>query len=185
MADETLALAAEIGAKDSTIFFYEWLAYEEREALLCEADIGVTLHPVHVETRYSIRTRVLDYLWARLPVLTTEGDVTSEWIQEYSVGLVVPPLDVEALQQALIEMLKKPKSIWAPAFEPLRASFCWSQVVEPLRHYCLHPEYAPDRLLRSMVPVAAKGGRLSKAFQIWRTEGFRALWHRLKRRIQS
>jgi hypothetical protein len=45
MADETLALAAEIGEKERTIFFYEWLPYEEREALLCEADIGVTFHP--------------------------------------------------------------------------------------------------------------------------------------------
>ena len=189
MADETLALAAHVGEKDSTIFFYEWLPYEEREALLCEADIGVTLHPVHVETRYSIRTRVLDYLWARLPVLITEGDVTSEWIHQYGVGRVVPPLDVEALAQTLGEMLEKPKSRWASAFEPLQASFCWSQVVEPLRRYCLDGEYAPDREMRSSLttPVVAKkqlGSKLLKAFYIWQTQGFRALLHRLWRRIR-
>lgn len=190
MALETLALAAEIGEKERTIFFYEWLPYEEREALLCEADIGVTLHPLHVETRYSIRTRVLDYLWARLPVLVTEGDVTSEWILQYGVGRVVPPLNVEALEQVLGEMLEKPKSAWASAFEPLRESFCWSQVVLPLRRYCLHGEYAPDRQMRSglATPVATKGqqpGRLSKALYIWHREGFRAVWRRIWQRIQS
>ena len=58
------ALAAEIGEKDRSILFFDWLSYTDREALLAEADIGAMLHPVHVETRFSIRTRVLDYLWA-------------------------------------------------------------------------------------------------------------------------
>jgi hypothetical protein len=40
--------------------------------LLREADIGVSLHREDVETRYSFRTRVLDYLWAGLPIITTE-----------------------------------------------------------------------------------------------------------------
>ena len=86
MADQTVALAVEIGEKDRTVFFYEWVPYEERESLLYESDIGVALHPPHVETRYSIRTRVLDYLWARLPVLVSDGDVTSDWIRQYGVG---------------------------------------------------------------------------------------------------
>jgi hypothetical protein len=131
----------------------------------------------------------LDYLWARLPVLVSEGDVTSEWISQYGVGQVVPPLDVEALAQALTEMLDKPKSSWASAYEPFRDSFRWSQVVEPLRRYCWQGEQAPDRHLRNLsvtLPtVALRRGRVARAIEIWRTDGLQVLLFRLRQKLQQ
>jgi glycosyltransferase involved in cell wall biosynthesis len=188
MAEKAERLAAEIGEKDRSILFFEWLSYEDREALLCEAEVGVTMHPVHVETRYSLRTRVLDYLWARLPVLITDGDVTSEWVREYGIGAVVPPFDAGAVAAGLAEILDRPKSAWAPAFEPLRASLEWTQVVQPLLRYCLEGERAPDRLERD-VPASqpspgSTAGRLARARVIWRTEGTRMLLHRVWRHLQ-
>ena len=44
------ALADQLGERDRTIFFYEWLSYDEREALLSEADVGVTLHAHHIDS---------------------------------------------------------------------------------------------------------------------------------------
>ncbi|HEX7593847.1 MAG TPA: glycosyltransferase, partial [Anaerolineae bacterium] len=189
LAEQAVAFASEIGEKDRTIFFYEWLPYAEREALLCEADVGITLHPLHIETRYSIRTRVLDYLWARLPVLVSDGDVTSEWVRQYGVGQVVPPLDVEAVVRALIEMLDKPKDTWQPAFTPLPEIFNWSRVVEPLRRYCLYGTYAPDRQTRTSISTETATAqnwrtRLARASYIWRTQGLRLLLHRVWRFVQ-
>ncbi len=99
IVDRLIQVAEESGERDRSIFFIEWLSYQEREALLLESDIGITLHPIHAETRYSIRTRVLDYFWARLPVCITEGDVTSEWVKSYQVGRTVPPNDPDALSE--------------------------------------------------------------------------------------
>jgi glycosyltransferase involved in cell wall biosynthesis len=188
MADQTERLAAEIGEKDRTILFFEWLSYEEREALLSEADIGVALHPVHVETRYSLRTRVLDYIWARLPILVTEGDVTSEWVEKFGIGQVVPPFDVEAVSEGLNAILEQPKQSWSASFDPLHGSLRWSQVVEPLRRYCLDGEYAPDRSVREVpeyVPDAAwLPAMIARAKNIRRTEGTRTLLHRAWRYLQ-
>jgi glycosyltransferase involved in cell wall biosynthesis len=188
MAEKAEKLAAEIGEKDRTILFFEWLSYEDREALLCESDVGVTLHPIHVETRYSARTRVLDYLWARLPVLITDGDVTSEWVRRFGIGAVVPPFDVDAVASSLDELLARPKTAWAPAFEPLRASLEWSQVVKPLLRYCLEGDYAPDRLDRQAPeppPVlTGPAEKLARVRSIWRTEGTRMLLHRTWRYLQ-
>jgi GT2 family glycosyltransferase len=188
MAEKAERLAEEVGEKDRSILFFEWLSYEDREALLCESDVGVTLHPIHVETRYSLRTRVLDYLWARLPVLITDGDVTSEWVREYGIGAVVPPFDVEAVARGLGEILDRPKAAWAPAFEPLRASLEWSQVVQPLLRYCMEGDYAPDRLDRQAPEPPPSpditAGRLARARAIWRTEGARVLLHRAWRYLQ-
>ena len=193
MAERAIALAAELGEKDRTIFFYEWLSYEDREALLCEADIGVTLHPLHVETRYSIRTRILDYFWTGLPVLVSDGDVTSEWVRQYNLGRVVPPLDVEAVAQALDELLSQSKSSWAPAFARLGEVFAWPEVVAPLRRYCLSTP-PPSLSRRGGSPPASLVGEgpgarawklpLARARAIWRTEGPRMLLHRLWRYVQ-
>lgn len=188
MAEKAERLAAKIGEKDLSILFFEWLSYEDREALLCESDVGVTLHPIHVETRYSLRTRVLDYLWARLPVLITDGDVTSEWVREFGIGTVVPPFDAGAVARGLAEILDRPKSAWAPAFEPLRFSLEWSQVVQPLLRYCLEGDLAPDRLDREAPAPPpspdSTAGRLARARTIWRTEGARVFFHRAWRYLQ-
>jgi glycosyltransferase involved in cell wall biosynthesis len=182
-------LAVELGEKDRTIFFFEWLPYQERERLLCEADIGVTLHPLHVETRYSIRTRVLDYFWARLPVLITEGDITSEWVKHYGLGMVVPPLNSRAVANTLCDMLDRPKRVWGPAFESLPGVFSWSHVVEPLMQYCLHGKYAADRTSRQVASAETVWKenwreRIGHAVFILRTEGFRMFMHRAWRYAQ-
>jgi GT2 family glycosyltransferase len=187
MAQCAEALSEELGEKDKTIFFIEWLSYQERESLLCEASVGVVLHPLHLETRFSIRTRVLDYLWAGLPVLVTQGDVTSQWVVERGLGRVIPPLDEAAAAQALIELLSQSKSSWAPAFADLRETLSWSKVVKPLCQYCLSGTPAPD--LKAGHPTlqrkeSAWHSNLARARFIWRHEGFKAMLYRLRRHLQ-
>jgi glycosyltransferase involved in cell wall biosynthesis len=193
MADATEALATEIGQNERTIFFHEWLSFEDYEALLCEADVGVALHPLHVETRYSIRTRVLDYLWAKLPVLVSDGDVTSEWVHRYQVGAVVPPMDVDAIAKALITLLSTPKDYWQPAFAPLAEIFTWSHVIQPLKRYCIQGAPAADLALgRTPLPTDPAVTNFNQSWQqglararyIYRTEGLRMLLHRVWRYIQ-
>jgi glycosyltransferase involved in cell wall biosynthesis len=177
MADDTIALAEALGEKDRTIFFFEWLPYAEREALLAEADLGVTLHPAHIETRYAIRTRVLDYFWARLPVVISDGDVASEWVREGGLGQVVSPADVRAVAAALVGVLEQPKAAWAPAFDSVHQRFVWRRVLEPLRRYCAEGDHAPDR--RVPTPTAHRQrGSLEQAVHLWRTEGLRTMLQR-------
>lgn len=182
IVDRLIQAAEDTGEKDRTIFFIEWLSYEDREALLLEADIGVTLHPIHAETRYSIRTRVLDYFWARLPVCITEGDVTSEWVETYQVGHAAPPADSNALAEILVAMLAREKSAYAQGFETLHDRLAWEKVVEPLRRFALEGRNAPDRerFLRTMhmdpaIPEEIIQGTLKRAAYIWATKGTKAM----------
>jgi len=187
MVEQTEALAAACGEKDKTIFFFEWLSLPDRESLLCEADVGVALHPPHIETRYSIRTRVLDYFWARLPVLVSDGDVTSEWVRQFGVGRVVPPLDVAAIATALGELLREPKDSYLPAFTPLQDIFTWPVIIQPLLRYCLAGAPSPDRTV-TKEPTASRLSstryRLARARYILRNQGLRVLLHRIWRYVQ-
>ncbi|MDQ1396322.1 MAG: hypothetical protein QOG64_1581, partial [Acidimicrobiaceae bacterium] len=92
----TRALAAELGLVGTHVFFNEgWVEYTERQNYLLEADIGVSTHLHHVETAFSFRTRILDYIWAALPIVATAGDALAELIERETLGITVPAEDVE------------------------------------------------------------------------------------------
>ena len=95
-------LAAELGALDrSVIFLEEWVPYERRGAYLAEADAGVSAHVAGVETRFAFRTRLLDYLWARLPVVCSADDSLGEELARHGAGLLVGVGDLEGWIAAL------------------------------------------------------------------------------------
>ena len=104
--------------------------------MLLDADIGVTTHRDHIETDFSFRTRVLDYLWTATPIVTTGGDVFGDLVEREQLGEVVPPEDVEALAAALERLLARSRTTPPPAgtnIEALRPTLTWSEALEPLR----------------------------------------------------
>jgi glycosyltransferase involved in cell wall biosynthesis len=153
MAARAQAAAAGLGEAGDSVAFLEWVDLAEREALLLEADAGVSLHPVHVETRYSVRARIIDCFWAKLPVVVTDGDVGAEWVRGHDVGRVVPPGDAEAVARALVEVLERPREEWERGYAPLHEALRWERLVEPLERYCRDgAPAAPDR--RRAAPAA-------------------------------
>lgn len=149
MAVATRALADELDLVGSHVFFNEgWVAYEERQNYLLESDIGVSTHLDHVETAFSFRTRILDYLWASLPVVATAGDSLADLIESAGVGLTVPPGDVDALEEALFQLLSDPERIAAckANMSGLTDQLRWSVTLRPLIEFCREPHRAPDLL---------------------------------------
>jgi len=154
MAVEARRLAERLGLTGSHVFFNEdWVAYDSRQNFLLEADVGVSTHLDHLETAYSFRTRVLDYLWASLPIVATRGDSLAALIEDRQLGVTVPPGDVDALEHALLRLLDD-DAFAADCRENARAvaaRFTWSEVLQPLMQFCRHPRRAPDLLVPELV----------------------------------
>jgi hypothetical protein len=75
MAFQARELAEELGLVGTHVFFNAgWVDYDDRQNYLLESDVGVSTHLNHVETAFSFRTRLLDYFWASLPVVASDGD---------------------------------------------------------------------------------------------------------------
>lgn len=131
-----------------TVFFNDsWVDYETRADYLLDADLGVSTHVWHAETRFSFRTRVLDYLWAGLPIVATEGDVFADLIRRHDLGAVLPAEDARAAADAITGLLDDPERMAAVRrnVEEVRAEFTWERVLEPLVSFCLDPVPAADR----------------------------------------
>lgn len=159
--DETIALSRRLDLYDRFVFFHDWVPYAERENYLLEADIGLSLHRDALETRFAFRTRLLDYLWAELPIVTTEGDVLSEKVSRCELGRVVAPGDDEAVADAIVTLLETPelKDTYRPRFARLTGDYRWDAVAEPLVKFCHEPRLAPDKDFLQTLPHPLASGR--------------------------
>lgn len=189
------ACADRLGLTGCHVFFHDWVPHAERGRYLLEADIGVSTHARHLETAFSFRTRVLDYLWASLPVVTTDGDDLARAIDEAGAGIAVPPGDVDRLADALGALLIDPARArgCASAARELGATLRWSEVLAPLVAFCRAPRRAPDlvdpRLAAAIAqdpaepPRAAVGARSRRVWRDLRRGDLRAIVDRLRVRL--
>lgn len=145
--NQAIQLSKDLGLYDQFVFFNDWVTYDERQNYLLEADVGVSLHLDHIETRFSFRTRLLDYIWAGLPIVATTGDAMSELVERHNLGRVVDYGDVEQVADALIELLSTPnrREVYRPGFEEVKGQFTWERAVAPLARFCANPRLAPDK----------------------------------------
>jgi len=158
IVSESRSLARELGLVDNTVFFNDsWVDYADRQNFLSEADVGVSTHFMHIETTFSFRTRILDYLWASLPMVVTEGDSFADLIADEGLGLVVPARDADALAAALERALYDEEfaARCRENIRRVRERFFWDEALEPLVAFMRAPRRAPDLVERR---IAISGG---------------------------
>jgi len=144
---EAIRLAKELDLYDKFVFFNQWAPYELRQDFLLESDLGLSIHQKRIETEYSFRTRVIDYIWARLPVITTEGDSIAKLVKRFNLGEVVRYQDAQQLARVMESMLTNNslKEIYKKNMNKIAPSFSWENVAKPLVKFCTEPDYAYDK----------------------------------------
>jgi GT2 family glycosyltransferase/glycosyltransferase involved in cell wall biosynthesis len=151
-------LAESLGLLNKSVFFNDsWVAYDQRQNYLLEANVGVSTHFEHVETVFSFRTRILDYLWAGLPMVLTEGDSFGDLVRERNLGAVVRERDVEALARGLEEYLYGTDAAATARanLAVVREEFRWRKTLDSLVQFCREPVKAADKSGRGM-PLARR-----------------------------
>ncbi len=157
--EKAYALATDLNVLNRNVVFLEnWVEYDARGAYLIEADAGVSAHFGGVETRLSFRTRLLDYLWARLPVLCTEGDSLGTEIVQKGAGLQVPVGDLEgwitAIRRLCGDGLFRTKC--RRCADELAQQYIWESVAKPLVKFCTTPYRTTPVQNLNIVPMAGK-----------------------------
>jgi glycosyltransferase involved in cell wall biosynthesis len=127
------AVAAELGVLDRVVAFHSgWVPYAERSAWLAEADCAISTHRDHLETRFAFRTRILDCLWAGVPVVCTGGDDLADRVSRERLGATTPAGDPAAVAAALDEVLERGRAGYADALARAAADYVWPVAAAPL-----------------------------------------------------
>ena len=143
---ETLAEAERLGLLNSGVFVHDaWLPHDAVVEYLAGAHAGVTTYFTNAETRFAHRTRFMDYIWAGLPIVCTEGDVLADEVSERGWGATVPERDEDALVEVLTSLLED--EAWVEScranLADAAAAMTWERAFAPLIDYMRGPSGTP------------------------------------------
>jgi len=145
LAGETVDLAKKLNVYNKSVFFnFGWVEYESRQNYLLESDAGIITHPEHIETRFSFRTRILDYLWAGLPIISTKGDSLSELVEKKALGVTVRSENVDDIVKAVVRLADDREFYrrCAGNIEDAAKEYTWEKVCQPLVNFCRDPAFS-------------------------------------------
>ncbi len=119
--------------------FEPWVAYEERAAYYDRFALALLTFPQSIETDLSMRTRVYDYLWGGLPVVSSSAPGTDEILTRYAAGFVVQGDSAHDFADAVIRAMREDMSAGARRFVD---DHQWPRTLQPLRELVRAPRAA-------------------------------------------
>ena len=127
--------------------FEPWFRYENRGDFFDRFDAALLTFGQSLETDLSMRTRIFDYLWADLPVITSSAPGTDAILERYGAGLVVRSEDPEAIADAVVAVLgdHDKQSGLRQGARRFTADHQWDALVEPLLRFCRNPHLEPTK----------------------------------------
>jgi glycosyltransferase involved in cell wall biosynthesis len=176
MALKCIETSKKLGLFGKSIIFKEWTPYQDRIPLLAIAKAGVSLHKDHIETRYSFRTRVMDYIWAGIPMVLSSGDYLSYELSDMGLAELVESDDPDDLFEKISDVLfleyDEDKPLMDIAFHSIRAKYRWSEILKPLLNVMQNPPWKKDKGYHDMFmkmyecfPTPPKPGMLEKGIE--------------------
>lgn len=137
--------------------FEPWVAYEERAAFFERFTLALLTFPPSIETDLAMRTRVYDYLWCGLPIVTSSAPGTDEILERYDAGSVVrkgvrsgistfakveiPDLTPEAFANEVVAILRDVETYarMTRGSQEFVREHQWPLALQPLRDFCNAP----------------------------------------------
>jgi glycosyltransferase involved in cell wall biosynthesis len=131
---------------ENQVRFSEWFSYLERAAIYDQHAAAIMTFPRSIETELSYRTRLLDYLWGGLPVLTSSAAGTDEILSRYGADIVLGS-DPRAVADRIVATLGDPALYRAMVEGTQRfvVDHQWRDLARPLVEFCRHPRTDSSR----------------------------------------
>jgi glycosyltransferase involved in cell wall biosynthesis len=127
--------------------FEPWVAYENRSAFYDRFRLALVTFPPSLETDLSMRTRIFDFLWAGLPVVTSSAPGTDAILERYGAGRVVKEDDPARVAAAVVELLENPDRMatFREGAARFTRNYQWPLLLEPLLAFCRKPTFDVQR----------------------------------------
>jgi len=121
--------------------FEPWIPYEERARFFASFTLALLTFPRSIETDLSMRTRVYDYLWGGLPIVTSSAPGTDELLQRYGCGSILRRDDPGEIANEIANILTDPVR-YEKMVSGTRAFVIhhqWQRTLRPLLDFCAKP----------------------------------------------
>jgi len=97
----------QISSLKANLIFTGMVPFKERANYYLQSDIAVNIPLPTIEDELSVRTRIMDYIWAKLPIVTPEADEHSEMVVANGGGFKYSAGDPASLANVLQNLMEK------------------------------------------------------------------------------
>lgn len=132
--DETYKFMKENKLIDSSVFFIDWVDYNNRINWYQNADVVISLNNPGEENVYSWRTRVMDFVWGEIPMLTNGGDPLSESLINAKAAIRLEDTEEDTLYNHISGLISDRSSLKSVKNNLItqKENYYWSRVVNPI-----------------------------------------------------
>lgn len=126
----------------------DWVPFVERADWYLNADAVIMINEDGLESKYSWRTRAVDYVWGGLPILTNGIDGVSELLIKNDAAIKIPDTtNVKALSSFLNSTLVDAKLLKTTKekLAEIKDSFTWNTSTQELSERLKKSTVASDR----------------------------------------
>ena len=181
---------------DEIVHITDWVKFEDRAEWYLGSDVVVLINNIGMENTLAWRTRLVDYVWADLPIVTNGGDPMSDILEANKAVYILPDLDAKTIEKEIIKISKDKETLKQVStnLSKVRRLFYWDKVTENLSKL-ISKGYKPAdagllkevEILNSPVLQNAGGSRIvraknkarritGKALRYYKNNGFAATY---------
>jgi len=154
--DEAVDFAKKHKLLNKTMFFVEWVDFEDRINWFAHCNTVISLNKPGEENQFSWRTRVMDFVWGELAIITNGGDPLSEELLDNNAAIRIKKLSADDIHQTIADVAAHPEQLVhvKEQVKEIKQKYFWHDVVRPLLRLSAHPlPFADESRFRSTVVV--------------------------------
>ncbi|TAL15314.1 glycosyltransferase family 1 protein [Patescibacteria group bacterium] len=131
---ENLVSFIDRGSYGNIIHMVDWVDFKDRADWYLDSDIVLVVNEEGPENKLAWRTRLVDFVWADLPILTNGGDPLGEMLLNANAAIRLNGLSTESIAHSIQQLGKdKTKAMdLKKNVQLLRGSLFWDIVAQPV-----------------------------------------------------
>jgi glycosyltransferase involved in cell wall biosynthesis len=142
------------------------VSFDQRADWYLDSDAVILINKIGVENTMAWRTRLVDYVWADLPIITNGGDPLSEILKTEKAVEILPSLETKNLAKSLENLAKSPEQLesFAKNMNKVRKRLYWDVNTKNLARL-IENGYKPADIAarQSLSMPSSRAGKISRA----------------------
>lgn len=142
---------------ERSFFFVDWVDFEDRINWYAHANVVVSINQPGEENGLSWRTRVMDYVWGELAIVTNGGDPLSEDLLAASAAIRLDNLAADTIADTITNLYHNPERLKQVKQNiiDLKPRYHWHQIVMPITEaiYNLRHPYVEELTYRKKLHI--------------------------------